>query len=216
MDLGSIRAVLCDMDGTLVDSDDSVDRAWVKWAHRYGVEPDAALAIAHGAPADVTVRRLRPDFADEQVANAASDQLRMQYEDLGDVIPTPGALRLVEVLDRRRLPWAIVTSADRRLAAVRLRRVGISPPVLVTVEDVTAGKPDPEGYLNAAAILGVSPQHCLVVEDTEVGLQAGRSAGARTAGVKGLGGDLQLSNAGELADLFAATPPKPAEGGVDL
>jgi len=209
MDLASILAVLCDMDGTLVDSDDSVDRAWVLWSHKYGIEPDAALAIAHGAPADVTVRRLRPDFTDQQVDHAAADQLRMQYEDLGDVVPTPGALRLVETLDRRGFPWAIVTSADRRLAAARLGRVGISPPVLVTVEDVSAGKPDPEGYLRAASMLGISPKRCLVVEDTEVGLQAGRSAGASTAGLKGLDGDVRLTNPGELADLLVSATPGP-------
>ena len=207
MDLDSIQAVLCDMDGTLVDSDDSVDRAWIQWSNKYGVEPEATLAIAHGAPADVTVRRLRPDFTDQQIDDAATDQLTMQYEDLGDVVPTPGALRLVETLDRRGLPWAIVTSADRRLAAARLSRVGISPPVLVTVEDVGVGKPDPEGYLRAASILGVPPERCLVVEDTEVGLQAGRSAGASTAGLKGLDGDVRLANAGELADLLADVTP---------
>lgn len=210
MDLNAIQAVLCDMDGTLVDSDDSVDRAWITWSQRYGVDPDVALAIAHGAPADVTVRRLRPDLSEEQVADAAADQLRMQYEDVGDVIPTRGALRLVETLDRRALGWAVVTSADRRLAAIRLARVGISPPVLVTVEDVVAGKPDPEGYLRAAAILGVPPERCLVVEDTDVGLQAGRSAGASTAGLKGLDADLRLNNPGELADLLAAVSPEPA------
>jgi sugar-phosphatase len=133
----------------------------------------------------------------------------MQYEDLGDVVPTPGALRLVETLDRRGFPWAIVTSADRRLAAARLGRVGISPPVLVTVEDVSAGKPDPEGYLRAASMLGISPKRCLVVEDTEVGLQAGRSAGASTAGLKGLDGDVRLTNPGELADLLVSATPGP-------
>jgi len=209
MDLDSIRAVLCDMDGTLVDSDDSVNRAWVAWSQQYGVEPDVALAIAHGAPADVTVRKLRPDLTEQQVADAAADQLRMQYADLGGVVPTTGALRLVEILDLRGLPWAIVTSADRRLAAARLGHVGISPPVLVTVEDVVAGKPDPEGYLRAAAVLGVPPEQCLVVEDTEVGLQAGRAAGARTAGLKGLDGDLRLSNPGGLADLLAQAAPEP-------
>ena len=203
MDLDSIHAVLCDMDGTLVDSDESVDRAWTQWAHKYGVEPEATLAIAHGVPADVTVRRLRPDLTGQRVEDATADQLAMQYEDLGDVVPTTGALRLVETLDRRGFPWAIVTSADRRLAAARLGRVGISPPMLVTVEDVGVGKPDPEGYLRAASMLGVAPERCLVVEDTEVGLQAGRAAGAITAGLKGLSGDVRLSNAGELADLLA-------------
>jgi len=210
MDLDTIEAVLCDMDGTLVDSDSSVDRAWTTWSHRYGLEPDAVLSIAHGVPADVTVRRLLPDLTNEEVADAASDQLRMQYEDLGDVVPTTGALRLIETIERRALSWAIVTSADRRLATARLGRVGISPRVLVTVEDVVSGKPDPEGYLRAAEMLAVSPDRCLVVEDTEVGLQAGRAAGASTAGLKGLDADLRLNNPGELADLLAAAAPNPA------
>ena len=202
MDLAHIQAVLLDMDGTLVDSDDAVDRAWVAWSHRYGIDPEVALAIAHGAPADVTVRRLRPDFDDGQVEQAAADQLKMQYDDLGDVVPTRGALRLVGILEQSDLEWAIFTSADQLLATTRLGLVGISPPVLVTVEDVTVGKPDPEGYLRAASLLGVSPAHCLVVEDTEVGLEAGRSAGAFTAAVKGLDADLRLNHLDDLADLL--------------
>ena len=79
----------------------------------------------------------------------------------------------------------MVTSADRRLAAARLGAVGLSVPVLVTVEDVAMGKPDPEGYLLAAQTLGVSPSSCLVVEDMEAGLEAARAAGAMTAAVSG-------------------------------
>ena len=80
MDIGLVRAVLLDMDGTLVDSDASVERAWVAWAIRYSVDPTDALAIAHGNPTDSTVRALRRDLDEDEVAEAAAYQLAMQYD----------------------------------------------------------------------------------------------------------------------------------------
>lgn len=201
-EIDRVGAVLLDMDGTLVDSDAAVERAWAAWAVEHDVDPSAAVAIAHGHPADATVRVLLPDLAPAAVGVAAARQLALQYDDLADVVATAGAARLVRLLDEQALPWAVVTSADRRLARARLGAAGIDPPVLVTAEDVTAGKPDPEGYLAAARALGVPPAHCLVVEDSEPGLLAGRAAGARTAALKGLDGDLRLADLGELADLL--------------
>jgi alpha-glucosidase len=199
MTLDNLAAVLLDMDGTLVASDASVERAWIAWADRRGLDPAAALAIAHGSPAHVTARRLLPHLDDAAIALAAQEQLAYQYDDLSDVGPTPGVELLLELLDRLELPWAVVTSADRRLATARLAAAGIAPPLLVTIEDVAAGKPDPEGYLVAAERLGVEPARCLVVEDTETGLAAGRAAGAATAALRGLAGDLRIHDLAHLA-----------------
>lgn len=206
MGLDHIHAFLFDMDGTLVDSDAAVVRAWVAWADCYQVDPALAISRAHGRPAEATVRLLRPDFDDAQVANAAARQLAMQYDDLDDVVPTAGSHRLIEALDERDLGWAVVTSADRRLAIARLEAAAFSPRVLITIDDVKAGKPDPEGYLVAARRVGVSPSRCLVVEDTETGLAAARAAGAMTAALKGLEADLRLADLGALADLVKALP----------
>ncbi|MDG4756731.1 HAD-IA family hydrolase [Micromonospora sp. WMMD710] len=206
MDLSGIDAVLFDMDGTLVDSDAAVERAWERWAAEYDTDPVAALAIAHGSPADRTVRRLLPGLDDSAVAAASARQLALQYDDLSDVTPTPGAHELLRTLARLGLPWAVVTSADARLATARLGAAGIDPPVLVTVEDVRAGKPDPEGYLRAAALLDVSPARCLVVEDAEVGLEAGRASGAVTAALKGLDGDVRLDDLTQLAHRLESAP----------
>jgi sugar-phosphatase len=197
-----VRAVLLDMDGTLVDSDAAVERAWRTWSTEFGVARDDALAIAHGAPADHTVRALRPDLSAEEVRVAAARQLALQYDDLTDVIATPGATDLITLLDATGVPWAVVTSADRRLADARLAAAGIVAPVLVTVEEVPAGKPDPEGYLLAARRLGVEPTACLVVEDAVPGLEAGRRAGAITAALKGLAGDVTVDDLGQLAVLL--------------
>jgi sugar-phosphatase len=202
--IAGVEAVLFDMDGTLVDSDAAVERAWSTWATEHGVDPAAVLAIAHGNPAETTVRALLPALGPDEVVTGAARQLALQYDDLADVGLTKGAERLVALLTRQGWPWAVVTTADRRLADARLAAAGLTVPLLVTADDVTAGKPDPEGYLLAAQRLGVPPERCLVVEDTATGLQAGRAAGALTAALKDQDGDIRLAHLGELADLLAA------------
>jgi HAD superfamily hydrolase (TIGR01509 family) len=106
------------------------------------------------------------------------------------------------------LPWAVVTSADARLAEPTLRVAGIDPPLLITVADVVAGKPDPEGYLTAAARLGVDPSDCLVVEDTVPGAEAGRAAGATVAALKGVPAHLQIGDLNQLTCLLSSTLPE--------
>lgn len=198
-------AVLLDMDGTLVDSDAAVERAWTVWAAEHGVDTDALLAIAHGSPPDPTIRRMLPDLDDRAVVRAAARQMDLQYDDLSDVVAAPGMDALLAALDRLALPWAVVTSADARLARARLAAAGVpEPPLLVTVEDVRVGKPDPEGYLLAAARLDVDPSRCLVVEDAGPGVAAGRAAGMRVAGLRGIDADIAVADLGELADLLLA------------
>jgi sugar-phosphatase len=197
-----IEAVLFDMDGTLVNSDAAVERAWITWAGEYGVDGAEAIAMAHGSPSEPTVRKLLPHLEEGAIAVALARQMELQYHDVDDVVAAPGALELLDVLTGRGVPWAVVTSADQRLARARLGAAGIEAPVLVTVDDIAAGKPDPEGYLRAAELLGVRPQDCLVVEDAEVGLVAARAAGAHTAALRGLTGDVSITCLADLKSLF--------------
>jgi HAD superfamily hydrolase (TIGR01509 family) len=200
---GRPAAVLLDMDGTLVDSHAAVERAWISWAAEYGLDPDAVLAVAHGSPGGLTIRRMLPDLDDRAVARSVARQLEKEYDDLSDVVAAPGADALLAALDRLELPWAVVTSADVRLARARLGAAGIpDPPLLVTVEDVRVGKPDPEGYLLAARRLGVDPVRCLVVEDAAPGVEAGRAAGSVVVGLRGVPADMAVADLGELVDLL--------------
>jgi sugar-phosphatase len=205
VDLSAVRAVLLDMDGTLVDSDAAVERAWTTWAGEYGADLGTILATAHGSPAPATVRRVRPDLDEAGIEQAAARQLTLQYGDLSDVVAADGAHALLATIEALSLPWAVVTSADNRLAELRLAAAGISPPVLVTVDDIVAGKPDPEGYRLAAQRLGVDPAACLVVEDAAVGVTAGQAAGARVVALKGVKADLEISGLSELAEWLTAS-----------
>jgi mannitol-1-/sugar-/sorbitol-6-phosphatase len=212
VDLTAVDAVLLDMDGTLVDSDAAVERSWHRWADEFAVDPAEVLAIANGSPAETTVRRVCPGLDAAGARAAAGRQLQFEYEDLADVTATPGAHRLLSVLDRLGIAWAVVTSADARLARLRLGAAAIRPPVLVTFEDVTAGKPDPEGYSRAARLLGVPPARCLVVEDAEPGIRAGHDAGMPVAALRGLPGDLTIRDLAELAERFTRRHPGAREG----
>ncbi|GAB3846867.1 HAD-IA family hydrolase [Dactylosporangium cerinum] len=195
-----VKAVLLDMDGTLVDSDAAVERAWHRWATEHDVPVSVLAPILHGNPAATTIRVVRPDLPDAAVAVAAQRNLELQYDDLSDVVATPGAARLLRTLDELGLPWAVVTSADRRLATVRLAAAGLPARHLVTVEDTPRGKPDPAPYLAGAALLGVDPKDCLVVEDAQPGIDAGHAAGMRVAALRGLSGDVPIRDLNDLAD----------------
>ncbi len=202
MDLTHIRAVLFDMDGTIVDSDAAVERAWTTWSATYGADLATVLQVSHGAPAESTVRYAFPGLDEDEVTVRAGHQLALQYVDFDDIVPTPGAFELFATLAELAIPWAVVTSADTELAAVRLQAAGITAPVLVTVDQLSAGKPDPEGYRVAAELLNVPTSQCLVVEDAPVGVRAGRAAGAMVAGLKGVEADLTLADLHELTTLL--------------
>ena len=202
MDLSRVQAVLLDMDGTLVDSDAAVERAWRTWATEYRVDLGRGPLIAHGMPAVGNVRRLRPDLSEDETVAAAQRQLELQYDDVADVTAAPGARELLGELDRLGLPWAVVTSADPPLAQVRLAAARIRPALLVTSDDVRHGKPDPEGYLLAARKLGADPRRCLVVEDAEAGVAAGRASGAVVAALKGVPADIAITGLHQLTSLL--------------
>lgn len=176
------RALLLDMDGTLVSSDAVVERYWRIWAGRQGLDPEYVLRHAHGRQAHATMALLLPGRPAEQ--NHADNRWLLEREtsDTDGVVAIPGAPALMAALAGR--PHALVTSADEALAQARMRAAGLPmPEVRVTAERVGASKPDPEGFLKAAAELGYEPGDCVAFEDSEVGIAAARAAGLRVVDV---------------------------------
>lgn len=169
------QALIFDMDRTLVDSTSVIAGLWRRWSARHGVDPDAVLLAVSGRRTIETVMMFAPRGVDTG-AEAAS-LTRAATAAIEGLISIPGAAALLESLPRAR--WAVVTSAERALAERWLRLTGLPvPDILVAAEDVTAGKPDPEGYVQAAARLGFSPIETVVFEDASAGLAVGRAAGA--------------------------------------
>lgn len=176
------RALLLDMDGTIVNSDAVVERCWRAWATEHGLDPDEALKVVHGRQGYATMAALLPDRPMEQ--NYADNRVMLAQEtaDTEGVVPVAGAPAFLAAIAA--LPHALVTSADEALAQARMTAAGLPMPrTRVTAERVGASKPDPEGFLKGAAELGFAPADCVAFEDSEAGIEAARSAGMRVVGV---------------------------------
>ncbi|UGY91165.1 HAD-IA family hydrolase [Streptomyces gobiensis] len=176
------RALLLDMDGTLVNSDAAVERVWRGWAAEQGMDPGEVLKVVHGRQGYATMAILLPD---RPMAENYADNRRLLAQETADtagIVPIPGAAAFLAALEGA--PHALVTSADAALATARMTAAGLRiPQICITAESVSASKPDPEGFLKGAAELGVDPADCVVLEDSEAGVAAGKAAGMRVLGV---------------------------------
>ncbi|APV37882.1 sugar-phosphatase [Pseudomonas frederiksbergensis] len=171
----SYRAFLFDMDGTVLNSIAAAERIWAAWALRHGVDVVSFLPTIHGVRAIDTINRLALPGVDGEAEAAFITEA--EIEDVEGIIEVPGAANFLKSLPANQ--WAIVTSAPKALALRRMAAAGIPEPlVMVTAEDVSAGKPDPAGYRLAARRLGVEPADCLIFEDATVGILAAEAAGA--------------------------------------
>lgn len=176
------RALLLDMDGTLVDSNAVVERIWRRWADRHGLDGDEVMKVVHGRQGHASMALLLPHRPAEQNHAENARMLAEETADMDGVVPVPGAPEFLAAL--RGVPHALVTSADVGLSTARMAAAGLPlPDVRITAESVGASKPDPEGFLKGAAELGVAPADCVVFEDSGAGIAAGRAAGMRVVGI---------------------------------
>ncbi|MFE4949720.1 HAD-IA family hydrolase [Leifsonia sp. NPDC056665] len=182
----SASGFLFDMDGTLVDSHAVVEAVWSEFGRRQGLDPAEILAFAHGRQAVDTVAHFLPELSAEQRTELVAGLVAEELARTDGIVEVPGAAALLAALAEAGVPVAIVTSAPRELAVVRLEAAGVPiPAVLVAAEDVSRCKPDPQGFLLAAERLGVPIGRCVAFEDAEAGLVAAVASGGRVVVVGG-------------------------------
>jgi beta-phosphoglucomutase len=209
----SLRAVLWDLDGTLVDS---AELHWLSWRDTlaaeghtityqefldtFGQKNDRILPGWLGKEA--SLERIR------EVGDAKEAKYRRLVQDRG-LTPLPGAAEWLRILHAGGWKQAIASSAPRANVEVMLRVLGVETELdaIVSAENVTAGKPDPQVFLRAAVAVGVPPERCVVVEDAVAGIEAARRAGIKAIGVSrvpGFDADLVVASLEDLpADAFA-------------
>jgi len=172
-------AVIFDMDGTLIDSVPAVERSWGIWAAEHGLDVDTIKKF-HGVPAAGIVEVLIPKDRQQSAINRINE---LEVADVEGIVVLPGAAEALAAV--RGAKSAIATSCTAELARARITSTALQvPTVLVTADDVSRGKPDPEPFLTAAERLGVDPRRCLVVEDAPAGVAAAHAAGCFTLGVQ--------------------------------
>lgn len=171
------RGLLFDLDGTLVNSLDFVEESWSTWAMRKGLNVQAVLHYLHGKPAVSTLRHFMPEASDKVIEQEFLALEAYEASHAEGITPVPGAVPFLKSLNLLNVPWAIVTSGSLKVASARIHHAGLpSPSVLVTSEDITYGKPDPEPFLLGAKRLNIPASRCVAFEDSHAGLLSARAA----------------------------------------
>jgi len=200
-----LGAVLWDMDGTLVDSE---EYHWISWRDTMAA---VGVALTHdefmesfGQRNDAILARwLGPDASAGRVQRIGDtkEELYRKLLRAGGLAPLPGAAEWLMRLHGEGWAQAIASSAPRAnvAAVLEVTELGGCFQAIVSAEDVTRGKPDPQVFLTAAARLGIATARCIVVEDAAAGVEAARRAGMRSIGVRpSLAADVAVAS---LADL---------------
>jgi len=182
---GPIRGILFDMDGLLLDSETLSLDAFTLGAHDLGYDMPLEFArqmigLPGDACAQLVIDRYGPEIDLDGLFRAQNRHLHALV-DAGKLVLKKGVLPLLDYLDERSLPRAIATSSSRDRTEMHLRHMGIYDrfDAIITRDDVTRGKPDPEPYLRAAEAIGIASAYCLALEDSHNGARAAHAAGIR-------------------------------------
>ena len=174
---------LFDLDGTLINSQDSVVHSWVTMANEAGI-PLEALAGHHGIPAEQTLKKVLVGRDEAEIQRWVKRVTDLEIEDVDGTDAVPGALELLAELTDREIPWTIVTSCTTDLAIARTRAAKIPMPAnSVTFDQVSRGKPFPEPFILGADRLGLQTDLCWAIEDAPGGVTSAKDAGCIVAGV---------------------------------
>ena len=210
--LKDIKAFLFDLDGVLIDSESEYTKIWNAIEQQFPTGIDNFPIVIKGTTLEDI---LSTYFMDKETRKKVEKEL-YRLEKAMKYTYSPGARQLLLNLKEKNIPVALVTSSNsdkmKHLYNDILEFSSFFDAIIVG-EMVEHSKPNPEGYLKAAALLGINPEECVVVEDSLQGIKAGRNSGATVIGIAGTlpeevlrpEADVLFNNIQELADYAAAS-----------
>lgn len=196
------KAVLFDLDGVLVSTDEYHYRSWRKISDEEGFEffdyefNHKFRGVARMECVELLTQASGRNYSAEQKKAIAERKNRYFVESLSSVTPAellPGALQALTELRRRNVKVAVASNSRNAKTIVDQTRIGHLVDVIVDGYQIENSKPDPEVFLLAAKKLGVQPAECLVIEDAVAGIEAAQRAGMKALGI---GTRERLPNAG--------------------
>ena len=207
------KGFLFDLDGTLVDSLPAVEHAWTNWANSRGLAPEEVLGFIHGKQAITSIRHFMPGESEEAIQAQFRLIEKIESEDINGITALPGAVELLERLNKLSMPWAIVTSGSVPVARARHAAGELATPeIFITAELVAKGKPNPDPYLLGAQRLGLKPEECVVVEDAPAGILSGLAAGCKVIAVNAPDDTPKLDQVDLVLKSLAVLQVEPVQG----
>ena len=181
------KAVLWDMDGTLIDSEPH----WLKserrlaeklggsWSEQDGLE---MVGLSLTASTKLFAEKLGVDMPHEEILSELTASVSQSLEK--EILWRPGAQELLRLLRKKGVKTALVTMSLRHMAKQVVDAIPFDAfDVIVAGDDVVHGKPHPEPYLKAASLLGVKPEECVAFEDSISGILSAEAAGTKAVGI---------------------------------
>ena len=180
--------VLFDWDGVVIDSSSQHERAWERIAAERGLFlPEGHFKAGFGKKNEVIIPALGWARENADIAELSFRKEEIYRELVAEegVMILPGAEGLLEALKGSGIPRALASSTPRENLDALFSATGLDRffDAVVCGSDVKHGKPDPEVFLSAAALLGLGPDRCVVIEDAHAGIEAARRAGMKVLGV---------------------------------
>lgn len=190
-----------DWDGVIIDSAKLHEQSWHQLAHELGtaIAPGSFLRGFGMKSAQIIEQIHRWATTPEEIARLTNRKEALYREIVrqSEIVPLPGVVAWLDRLRAAAVPCAVASSTQRLNIEAVLDRLGLREAfaTIVSAEDVSAGKPNPEVFLKAAAGLGLAPERCVVFEDAYVGIEAAHAAGMKVVAVATTHAPAELSAA---------------------
>ena len=198
-----IKAVIFDVDGVIVSTDDCHFRAWKRMADEEGIYFDREInnrlrGVSRMASLDIVLERSKREYSESEKQELAERKNEYYKELICELTPDdilPGVMDKLENLKENGIKIAIGSSSKN--TPIILKQIGLDGyfDAVSDGNNITHSKPDPEVFLKAAEMLNIPPEDCMIVEDADAGIEAGKRAGMKTLAVQGAkGADFSAEN----------------------
>ena len=203
-----IEAVIFDLDGVIVSTDDCHYEAWKKLSDEEGIYFDRKIndrlrGVSRMASLEIVLERANKAYTDEEKVKLAERKNGYYRDFIKKLTPNdilPGVMDNLEELKENGIKIAIGSSSKN--TPIILKQIGLDCyfDAVSDGNNITHSKPDPEVFLKAAEMLGILPENCLVVEDADAGIEAGKKGGMKTLSVNGAkGADFEVKELNDIS-----------------